>query len=102
MKHDKSVLIKPILTEKMLQFQEDGNKYAFKVDSSANKIDIKRAVEGKFSVLVKEVHTVNVKGKRKRMNTRRGLTFGKRASWKKAIVTLSEGQSIDFFEGKQG
>jgi large subunit ribosomal protein L23 len=82
--------------------QEIGNKYAFKVLDSANKIEIKKAVEAKFNVQVKEVRTINVKGKRKRMNTRRGITTGKRASWKKALVTLIEGHTIDFFEGQQG
>jgi len=82
--------------------QELGNKYAFKVEDSANKIEIKKAVESKFNVLVKDVKTINVKGKSKRMNTRRGLTSGRRANWKKAVVTLIEGHTIDFFEGQQG
>jgi large subunit ribosomal protein L23 len=102
MKHTSSVLIKPILTEKMLQAQDDERKYAFEVEPTANKIEIKKSVEAKFSVLVDSVRTVNVKGKRKRMNTRRGLTSGRRSDWKKAVVTLAEGQSIDFFEGQQG
>jgi large subunit ribosomal protein L23 len=95
------ILIRPILTEKVLHAQEAQAKYAFQVDSSANKIEIKSAVEHKFNVVVKGVRTINVKGKSKRMNTRRGLTRGKRSDWKKAIVTLGEGHSIDFFEGKQ-
>jgi len=97
-----SLLIKPILTEKMLALQEDGRKYAFQVERHANKIEIKKAVEAKFNVLVDGVQTINVKGKSKRMNTRKGLTSGKRSDWKKAIVTLSEGHSIDFFGDKQG
>ncbi len=97
-----SLLIKPILTEKMLALQEDGRKYAFQVERRANKIEIKKAVEAKFNVLVDGVQTINVKGKSKRMNTRKGLTSGKRSDWKKAIVTLSEGHSIDFFGDKQG
>jgi large subunit ribosomal protein L23 len=102
MKWAGSVLIKPLLTEKMLAAQEDGRKYAFQVVSDANKIEIKRAVEGKFDVLVDRVHTVNVKGKSKRMNTRKGITRGMRSDWKKAIVTLKEGFSIDFFQDQQG
>lgn len=102
MKPLESLLIKPILTEKMLALQEDGRKYAFHVDKHANKIEIKRAVEAKFSVPVTSVKTVNVKGKTKRMNTRKGLTHGRRSDWKKAIVTLAEGHSIDFFGEHQG
>lgn len=98
----KSLLIKPILTEKMLALQEDGRKYTFQVERHANKIEIKKAVEAKFNVLVDGVQTINVKGKSKRMNTRKGLTSGKRSDWKKAIVTLSEGHSIDFFGVQQG
>ncbi|MFQ5751164.1 MAG: 50S ribosomal protein L23 [bacterium] len=101
MKLTESILIKPLLTEKMLSLQEDMKKYAFKVARNANKIEIKRAVENKFNVLVDNVHTINVQGKTKRMNTRGGITRGNRASWKKAIVTLHEGYSIDFFQEKQ-
>lgn len=102
MKSDQSILIKPLLTEKMLMMQEDARKYAFRVSSQANKIEIKKAVEEKFDVLVDEVRTVNVKGKSKSMNIRRGITRGKRSDWKKAIVTLREGYSIDFFQEQQG
>ncbi len=102
MKAYESLLIKPLLTEKMLVLQERDRKYAFKVSANANKIEVKRAVEAKFGVLVDKVNMVNVKGKGKRMNTRRGLTRGRRANWKKAIVTLKPDYSIDFFEGQQG
>ncbi|MBD3376559.1 50S ribosomal protein L23 [candidate division KSB1 bacterium] len=101
MKKDRSVLIRPLLTEKMLKLQEEHGKYGFSVALDANKIEIKSAVERRFDVTVDNVHTVKVKGKNKKMNTRRGLTHGKRADWKKAIVTLREGDSIDFFEGTQ-
>ncbi|MDZ7260976.1 MAG: 50S ribosomal protein L23 [candidate division KSB1 bacterium] len=94
------ILIKPILTEKMLKLQESQSKYAFMVDRRATKIDIKRAVQKKFDVTVKHVRTINVKGKTKRMNTRRGITRGQRPDWKKAIITLREGDSIDFFESR--
>jgi len=102
MKPLETILLKPILTEKMLALKEKGRKYAFHVTKTSNKIEIRRAVEGKFGVTVEDVHTVNVKGKSKRMNTKGGLTRGKRASWKKAVVTLAEGNSIDFFGEHQG
>ena len=98
MKSLDAILIKPVLTEKMLQMQEENQKYGFQVASQANKIEIKKAIEGKFGVLVDKVHTVNVKGKMKRMNTRRGLTRGRRSDWKKAVVTLKEGYTIDLFQ----
>jgi large subunit ribosomal protein L23 len=101
MKLSESILMRPLLTEKMLKQQEEGRKYAFQVASEANKIEIKRAVEAKFNVLVSSVRTINIKGKAKRMNTRRGLTRGRRNDWKKAIVTLREGQAIDFFQEQQ-
>ncbi|HNR68352.1 MAG TPA: 50S ribosomal protein L23 [bacterium] len=99
MKNERRVLVRPLLTEKMLKLQETQGKYAFVVSKSANKIEIKRAVEQKFDVSVDAVSTINVHGKRKQLNTRRGITHGRRASWKKAIVTLREGDSIDFFAG---
>ncbi len=101
MKPSEAILIRPLLTEKMLKQQEEARKYAFQVTKESNKIEIKRAVETKFGVRVSNVRTINVKGKAKRMNTRRGLTRGQRANWKKAIVTLWEGQAIDFFQEQQ-
>ncbi len=98
MKSLDAILIKPVLTEKMLQMQEEAQKYGFQVASHANKIEIKKAIESKFSVLVDKVHTINVKGKMKRMNTRKGLTRGRRSGWKKAVVTLKEGYTIDLFQ----
>lgn len=99
MKENYEILVYPILTEKMLQLQESERKYSFKVNKNANKIDVKRVVQTRFDVAVKKVNIVNVKGKSKQMNTRRGITRGKRPDWKKAIVTLREGDSINFFEG---
>jgi len=101
MRTPEGILIRPILTEKMLHLQEVANKYAFQVVTEANKIEIKRAVESKFDVQVDNVHTIKVKGKTKRMNTRRGLTRGRRSDWKKAVVTLKEGYTIDFFQDIQ-
>ncbi len=96
MKANRNIIIKPIVTEKMSGLQEKENKVAFVVDRSANKIEIRKAVEKKFNVKVKKIATVNIKGKTKRL----GRFEGRRSSWKKAIVTLREGFSIDFFEGK--
>ena len=93
------ILIKPILTEKMLKLQESERKYAFKVQNNVNKIMVKKAVQDRFDVTVENVNIICVKGKSKQMNTRRGITRGKRSDWKKAIITLREGDAINFFEG---
>lgn len=93
------ILIRPILTEKMLKLQESERKYAFKVSNNANKILVRQAVQNRFDVIVEDVNIVNIKGKSKQMNTRRGITRGKRSDWKKAIITLREGDAINFFEG---
>ncbi len=93
------ILIKPILTEKMLKLQETKRKYAFRVHDFANKIMVKHAVQNRFDVTVEHVNIIEVKGKAKQMNTRRGITRGKRPDWKKAVVTLREGDAINFFEG---
>ena len=99
-----NIIIEPILSEKMTRLQEDQNKYAFKVHSDANKIEIKEAVEKKFNVKVKKVNTMRIKGKVRRMTVRSGgrviRTEGKTSSWKKAIVTLEEGYKIDFYQGE--
>jgi large subunit ribosomal protein L23 len=101
MKKAYQILIKPVLTEKMLKLQDSEAKYAFMVDKRATKIDIKRAIQERFEdVTVVDVRTLNVHGKSKQMNTRRGITRGRRPSWKKAIVTLREGDSINFFENQ--
>jgi len=92
MKTDPRTIIRKLLvTEKGTQ-QGSAGKYLFEVEPSANKIEIKRAVESLFNVSVTRVNTMTVKGKRKRERT---VRFGKRADWKKAIVTLKEGSKID-------
>jgi len=91
MLHKRSVLRKPLLTEKVASIQDKHNQYAFAVDTDANKIEIKRAVELKYSVTVMNVNTLCVRGKTKRL----GRFEGKRADWKKAIVTLKAGDSIE-------
>jgi large subunit ribosomal protein L23 len=82
------------VTEKGSKLREVGNKYLFSVARDANRIEIKRAVEEIFRVKVKDVRTIVMHGKVKRM----GIFAGKRPDWKKAVVTLAEGQSIDLFE----
>ena len=89
------ILIQPLLTEKMTELTSK-RQYAFKVDQNANKITIAKAVEKKFSVTVISVRTANVKGKEKSQMTKRGRIAGRRSDWKKAIVTLKDGQTIDF------
>jgi len=95
MKEAVQVIIKPLVTEKSNIQKEVGNQIAFVVDKRANKIEIGHAVEQAFKVKVLKVRTANMSGKFKRL----GRTFGKRADWKKAIVTLAPGDRIDFFEG---
>ena len=90
--HD--IIIKPIITEKSSTLAEL-NKYTFEVHRSANKIQIRKAIEQIFKVKVLSVNTMNVPSKPKRM----GAFLGKTRSWKKAIVALPEGQRIEFFEG---
>jgi len=91
MLHKRSVLRKPLLTEKVAAAQDAHNQYAFVVDPTANKVEIKRAVEKKYEVIVVGVQTMNVRGKIKRL----GRFAGRRPNWKKAIVTLKKGQSIE-------
>jgi large subunit ribosomal protein L23 len=90
--HD--VLIRPIFSEKTTALQNDGNTYTFEVGESANKLQIKNAVQTLFEVEVEAVRTVIMRGKTKRF----GRHFGKRSNWKKAYVRLSQGQSLNFFD----
>ena len=85
----------PHLTEKTVTQKETDNQITFTVDRRANKIEIKRAVESLFKVTVLDVHTINMKGKHKRM----GRFAGQRPDWKKAMVTLKQGDRIEYFEG---
>ena len=93
------IIIGPILTEKGSVLTEMQNKYLFKVNKTSNKIEIKKAVEQKFKVKVSKVAIINVKGKSKSMSVKSSgrtiRTQGKRASWKKAIVTLNQDSNID-------
>lgn len=95
MKNAYEVLIGPMLTEKGTLMKETDNKVLFRVARHANKIEIKKAVEEIFKVKVDCVRTINVRGKIKKM----GKFEGKRPDWKKAIVSLKEGELLDFVEG---
>lgn len=92
-----NVLIKPIISEKSEILSDDLGKYSFVVDSAANKIQIRNAVEEMFGVNVASVNTINVPAKAKSRNTKSGILKGSVSGYKKAIVTLAEGESIDFF-----
>ena len=98
-----NTIIRPLFTEKMTQLEDVERKYAFQVISKANKIDIKNAVEKKFDVEVQKVATMNRLGKTIDMTMKSGgrtiRTSGKRSNWKKAIVTLKEGFTIDLMRG---
>ena len=95
MKEGQRIIRKPLVTEKSTQLKDSSNQYAFEVDRKANKIEIQSAVERLFKVKVVDVRTANVLGKMKRQ----GRKYGKRPDWKKAMITLKEGDRIDFFEG---
>lgn len=92
-----SILIKPIITEKMSLAEEKENCYGFVVAKKANKIQIKSAVEAKYNVTVESVRTMITPVKRKTRNTRAGMVTGTIGSTKKAIVKLAEGDNIDFY-----
>jgi len=89
------VIKRPLITEKATQLKGAANSVLFAVDPRANKKEVREAVEKMFKVKVVDVRTMNVAGKVKR----RGRTVGLRPGWKKAVVTLSEGDKIEFFEG---
>lgn len=89
------IILRPLLTEKNAILKETQNRVAFEVSKDANKLEIKKAVEEAFKVSVEAVNVVNVKGKVKRL----GRNLGKRRDWKKAVITLKEGSTIEFFEG---
>ena len=92
------IIIKPIVTEKQTAITEKfPNRYGFRVSPDANKLEIKKAVEDMYSVTVVDVNTINYSGKRTSRYTKSGLITGKQAAFKKAIVTLKEGETIDFF-----
>lgn len=91
-----SILKKPLVTEKVSSLNEKG-KYGFIVDIKANKVEIKKAVEKQYGVNVEKVNTINVMGKLKVRYTQAGILGGRKPNYKKAIVTLAEGEVIDFY-----
>jgi large subunit ribosomal protein L23 len=93
-----NILIKPLVTEKLTDLMERENKYGFVVDYNANKIEIAKAIEKRFEVNVVAVNTIRYKGKTKTQFTRKGRFVGKTPQFKKAIITLKEGQTLDLFE----
>ena len=92
-----SIIIKPIITEKVTKDGELFNRFGFVVDKKANKVEIKKAVEAAYGVTVVEVNTMNVRPDRSTKYTKSGLIQGKTASFKKAIVQVQEGETIDFY-----
>ena len=95
------IIIKPVLTEKMTKLTDTQNKVAFLVAKDANKIEIKNAVEAMYGVKVVAVNTQRYQGTVKSRYTRAGVVSGRTPSFKKAIVTLAEGDKIDFFSNIQ-
>lgn len=90
------IVKRPLDTEKLDRMRDRENKFAFEIDMKANKTEIKQAIEGLFKVKVLDVKTSIIRGKYRRI----GRSEGKRPNWKKAIVTLKEGDAISLFEGK--
>lgn len=95
MRDPRAIIVRPVITEKGTLLKEQANQYLFEVAKGANKIEVKKAVEAFFNVKVLDVRTISMKGKKRRV----GRFVGSTPSWKKAVVTLKEGQSIEFFEG---
>lgn len=91
------ILIKPLITEKMTSETEKRNRVGFIVHTNANKVQIKDAVESAYNVAVEGVNTMNYAGKSKTRYTRSSITRGRTSAYKKAIVTLAEGDEIDFY-----
>ncbi len=91
------VILKPVITEKMTDKGEKLNQFGFIVDNTANKLQIKEEVEELYGVQVLSVNTMNYSGKRKSRFTKSGVISGKTKAFKKAVVTVAEGETIDFF-----
>ncbi len=90
------IIKRPLDTEKLDRMRDRENKFAFEIDMKANKTEVKQAIEGLFKVKVVDIKTAIVRGKFRRI----GRSEGQRSNWKKAIVTLKEGDAISLFEGK--
>jgi len=94
---NRTILVKPLITEKADGLSESKSQYTFIVDKGANKIEIKKAIEALYTVNVEGVNTMVIPGKRKTRNTKKGVLHGRKPSYKKAVVTLATGETIDFF-----
>ena len=92
------ILVKPLITEEMTADTEKNNAYGFVVADGANKVEIKKAVEKEYGVTVTSVRTLRVDGKRRQRYTKTGIIKGRTVGYKKAIVSLAEGEMIDFYE----
>ena len=92
-----NIIIKPIITEKMTQMGEQLNRYGFVVDRRANKIQIKKAIKDLYDVDVVDVNTMVYSGKNKSRFTKGGVITGRTSTYKKAIITVAEGETIDFY-----
>lgn len=91
------IMIKPVVTEKATVISEKQNRYTFRVSPEANKAQIKNLVQSLYGVKVVDVNTMNYDGKKKSRYTKAGLINGKVAAFKKALVTVAEGETIDFY-----
>jgi large subunit ribosomal protein L23 len=98
MEKTKQILIQPLYTEKLTRLQDNENKYAFRVSRDANKIEIRKEIEKQFNVKVVSIRTMTVKGKMHQQLTRKGRFSGRRPDWKKAIITLVQGDKFELFE----
>ena len=92
-----NILLKPIITEKAEALSEENNKYSFIVAKKANKLEIRKAVEEKYSVKVARVNTLVMPSKAKSRNTKSRVLIGRVPSYKKAIISLKDGETINFF-----
>jgi large subunit ribosomal protein L23 len=93
-----SILIKPLITEKATAESEKNNRYCFVVSRNSNKIQIRKAVEDSFGVTVLDVRTMNIDGKARTRYTQTAVVKGRSKGYKKAIIQVAPGQSIDFYE----
>lgn len=94
----KQILIRPIITEKTNMLQERRNRYTFEVNKDANKLEIRKAVEEYYNVTVAKVNTCIMPAKAKSRNSRRNVLHGRRASYKKAFISLAPGETIDIYD----
>lgn len=92
-----NVIIRPIVTEKSTKSSEKLGRYAFRVEKTANKLEVKKAIEATYNVQVESVNTTVTVGKKKVRQTKQGMAVGMKPSYKKAYVTLKKGEVIDFY-----